>query len=77
MRDDIKSLIATSLKELRHDHKLTQNDLSNICKVDTSTIVRYERNNVIMQIDTIIKILSAYDVDIFNFFEKIIAKTQK
>ena len=77
MKDDIKIMISDELKRLRFEHGLTQNQLSNLCNVDTSTIVRYEKNNVTMQIDTIIKILEAYKVDIFIFFENILAKTQK
>lgn len=76
MKNDIKEMIAETLKNLRSEHKLTQNQLSDLCNVDTSTIVRYEKNNVTMQIDTIIKILEAYDIDIFIFFETILAKTQ-
>lgn len=77
MKNDIKKMISDELKQLRFDHKLTQNQLSQLCGVDTSTIVRYEKNNVTMQIDTIIKMLEAYETDIFIFFETIIAKTQK
>lgn len=76
MKNDIKKMISDELKQLRFNHGLTQNQLSNLCGVDTSTIVRYEKNNVTMQIDTIIKILDAYEIDIFIFFENVLAKTQ-
>lgn len=76
MRENFKELVAKELKQLRIDHNLTQNQLSNICNVDTSTIVRYEKNNVTMQIDTIIKIIEPFGIDIAIFFKSIIAKTQ-
>lgn len=77
MEKDIKAAIANSLKQLRQKNNLTQGQLSELCKVDTSTIVRYEKNNVTMQIDTIAKIVEAFNIDIFIFFKNIIAKTQK
>lgn len=77
MKDDIKFLISKELKSLRNDRNLTQNQLSELCGVDTSTIVRYEKNNVTMQIDTIIKIIEPYGINFLIFFENIIAKTQR
>lgn len=77
MKNDIKKMIAEELKLLRIKNNFTQSQLSDRCNVDTSTIVRYEKNNVTMQIDTIVKILDAYGINIFIFFESILAKTQK
>jgi len=77
MKEKLKKAISEELKELRSDSKKTQVEIAKISGVDSSTIVRYERNNVIMQIDTLDKIISAYDIDIFSFFEKIIAKTHE
>lgn len=77
MKDDIKFLISKELKSLRNDRNLTQNQLSELCGVDTSTIVRYEKNNVTMQIDTIIKIIEPYGINLLIFFENIITKTQR
>lgn len=77
MKEKMKKLISDELKELRNDSNKTQVEIAKISGVDSSTIVRYERNNVIMQIDTLDKIISAYDMDIFSFFERIIAKTHE
>lgn len=77
MNKNIKEMISNELKKLRNDRNLTQSQLSELCGVDTSTIVRYEKNNVTMQIDTIIKIIEPFDINIFIFFQNIIAKTQK
>lgn len=77
MKEKMKELIAETLKDLRLQKRLTQTELSKLCNVDTSTIVRYEKNNVTMQIDTIAKIIEPFDIDIFIFFKEIIAKTQE
>lgn len=77
MNKNIKEMISNELKKLRNDRNLTQSQLSELCGVDTSTIVRYEKNNVTMQIDTIIKIIEPFDINIFIFFQNVIAKTQK
>lgn len=76
MRENIKYLISKELKCLRNDRDLTQNQLSELCGVDAGTIVRYEKNNVTMQIDTIMKIIEPFGIDLLIFFNNIFAKTQ-
>lgn len=77
MKNNIKEMISKSLKKLRTDKGMTQSELSKQCGVDISTIVRYEKNNVTMQIDTLIKIVESYGIDMFIFFNQIVAKTQE
>ena len=76
-KHDIKEAIANGLRQLRFDYKLTQSELSKQSNVDISTIVRYEKNNVTMQLDTIIKLVESFGISIFVFFEQIIAKTHE
>lgn len=77
MNEEIKKTIAHELKILRINNNMTQSDVARKVNVNEGTIVRYEKNNVTMQIDTIAKIISAYGIDLFSFFELIIAKTHK
>lgn len=77
MKMKFKEQIAKELKLLRQSRDLTQTQLSKLSGVDTSTIVRYEKNNVTMQIDTIIKLIAPYNISVENFFKQIVAKTQE
>lgn len=77
MNEEIKKTIAHELKILRINNNMTQSDVARKVGINEGTIVRYEKNNVTMQIDTIAKIISAYGIDIFSFFEIIIAKTHE
>lgn len=76
-KHNIKEAIANELKRLRFEHNLTQSELSKQSNVDISTIVRYEKNNVTMQLDTIIKLVESFGISIFIFFEQLLAKTHE
>lgn len=74
---DLQIIISKTLKQLRQEREITIRELSEITSIATSTISSYENSARNMSVDTIVKILSAYNIQPLIFFEKCIAKLQQ
>lgn len=77
MKEKFLKLVASELKIIRIEHNDLQEDLALKSGVATSTISKYEAGDKDMNIVKIEQILKPYDIDLFIFFSRIIAKTQK
>ena len=72
-----RELIAEELRSLRAKEKLSLEAVAEKSGVNKDTICRYENNQVSMQIDTLEKIIIAYDQDFDIFFTRIYANKHK
>ena len=71
---DFKEAVASELRSLRARVKLTQKEVSERAGVDVGTIVRYENNQISMNLENLEKIIRAYGIDCYIFFDSINAK---
>ncbi len=74
--DFIKS-ISSELKILRVENDDLQDDLSKKSGVASSTISKYESGLCSMSIEKIEQIIRPYNIDLYIFFNRILAKTHK
>ena len=77
MKEEFIKAIATELKILRLENSDLQGDLANKSNVATSTISKYEAGDKNMKINKIEQIIKPYGLDLYIFFNRILAKTQK
>ena len=77
MKEEFIKAIATELKILRLENSDLQEDLANKSNVATSTISKYEAGDKTMKINKIEQIIKPYGIDLYIFFNRILAKTQK
>lgn len=77
MKDNFLKAVSSELKIIRIEHNDLQEDLSKKSNVAMSTISKYEAGEENMNINKIEQILQAYNISLFIFFERILAKTQK
>ena len=75
-KEPFKEQVASELRSLRAISKLSQKEVADKANIDIMTVTRYENNSVSMQLDMIEKILTAYNIDIANFFASISANMQ-
>ena len=74
MQDEEKILaeiIAKLLKEIRNDTRKSLNLFCNEYSIPTTTLNDIENAKVSAKVFSIIKILTAYNVDIVEFFQKL------
>jgi len=57
----------TLLKELRHTHGLTQQQLAGQLHMDRSTYAYYETGHTRMNVDTIVKLCRIYHMSLYEF----------
>lgn len=76
MKENFLKAVASELKLVRIEHGDLQEELAAKSGVAPSTISRYEIGVKNMNIDKIQQILKAYDMNLYVFFDRIIAKTQ-
>lgn len=62
--------VASELRSLRAKYNLTTEEVANISGLNKDTIIRYEKAKVSITLDNLIKLLSAYNIQI-NIFLKI------
>lgn len=77
MKDNFKENVAAELRSLRGKSNMKQKEVAEKAGIDTMTIVRYENNNVSMQLDMLEKIVKVYNVKIDIFFDNVYANMQK
>ena len=73
---EFNKFIGKELMLLRKDRGLTNEELSNISGVATSTISRYENGDGAINLDTFNKLIINLNSDIYIFFKNIFAKMQ-
>ena len=76
MKEIFRANVASRLRELRANKQFTLIELSNITGISKDILSRYENNKVSIQVDVLAQILTAYNINLANFFEEILAKTQ-
>ena len=77
MKNDFFKTVSSELKIIRIEHRDSQEDLSKKSNVAMSTISRYEAGIDNMNINKIEQILKPYNISLYIFFNRILAKTQK
>lgn len=77
MKDNFKENVAAELRSLRSKNNLKQKEVAERAGIDIMTIVRYENNNVSMQLDMLEKIVNVYNMKIDIFFDNVYANMQK
>jgi transcriptional regulator with XRE-family HTH domain len=76
MKELFREEIATRLRGLRAENKLTLAEVAEKARVSLDTVQRYEKNLVSMRVGVLAQILEVYNTNLAIFFEEIIAKTQ-
>lgn len=76
MKENFIKKVSSELKIIRIENGDKQEDLALKSGVATSTISRYENGDENLNIDKIAQIIEPYNISLYIFFERIIAKTQ-
>ena len=76
MKELYREEIATKLRGLRAENKLTLAEVAEKAKVSLDTVQRYEKNLVSMRAGVLAQILEVYNTNLAIFFEEIITKMQ-
>ena len=76
MKEDFLKKVSAELKIARIENGDLQEDLAVKSGVAASTISKYEAGEKNMNLLKIEQILKPYDIDLYIFFERILAKTQ-
>lgn len=77
MKDNFLKAVSSELKIIRIENNDLQEDLSKKSNVAMSTISRYEAGEENMNLNKIEQILKPYNISLFIFFKRILAKTQR
>ena len=64
-------LVGGKIRELRKEHKLTQNELAGRIGIQQSDLSRMEKGEYRVSLDTLFKILAEFDIGIGEFFEEV------
>ena len=62
--------LGKKLKELRLNHKLTQDSLASLLQISRVNYTRYENNKVRPDYETLIKIADYYDISLDELFDR-------
>lgn len=76
MKETFLRAISSELKIIRIENNDLQEDLAEKSGVAASTISKYEAGEKNMNIFKIEQILKPYNIDLYIFFNRILAKTQ-
>lgn len=76
MKEEFLKSVSSELKIIRIEHNDLQDDLSSKSGVAASTISKYESGTNDMNIAKIEQIIKPYGLNLYIFFERILAKTQ-
>lgn len=77
MKEDFIQATALELKLLRIENNDLQEELAIKSSVAMSTISKYEKGCKNMNLKKIQQIIKPYNIDLFIFFNRILAKTQE
>jgi transcriptional regulator with XRE-family HTH domain len=67
---DLRQLFATNLRRLRHDRKVSQEQLANDAEVDRAYLSRVERAVTYVGLEIIGKLAAILEVDPAEFFRR-------
>lgn len=70
-------LVGSKIRQLRKEHKLTQNELAARIGVQQSDLSRMEKGEYRVSLDTLFRILSEFDMGIGEFFDEYARQTFK
>ena len=76
MKENFLKAVSSELKILRIEHDDLQEELAEKSGVAMSTISKYEAGDNNMNIEKIEQIIKPYNIDLYIFFGRILAKTQ-
>ena len=62
--------LGKKLKELRLNHKLTQDSLASVLQISRVNYTRYENDKVRPDYETLIKIADYYDISLDELFDR-------
>ena len=68
-------LVGGKIRQLRKEHKLTQNELASRIGVQQSDLSRMEKGEYRVSLDTLFKILAEFDMGIGEFFDEVARNT--
>ena len=68
-------LVGGKIRQLRKEHKLTQNELAARIGVQQSDLSRMEKGEYRVSLDTLFKILAEFNVGIGEFFDEVARTT--
>ncbi len=64
-------LVGSKIRELRKEHKLTQNELASRIGIQQSDLSRMEKGEYRVSLDTLFRILSEFEMGIGEFFDEV------
>ena len=76
MKESFIKAVANELKIIRIENNDLQEDLARKTGIATSTISRYETGINGMDINKLEELLKPYNVSLYIFFNRVLAKTQ-
>ena len=77
MKADFLKIVGSELKIVRIENGDSQEELAIKTGVATSTISKYEIGLKVMNLSKIEQLLKPYNIDLFIFFNRVLAKTQR
>lgn len=75
--ENFKNAVSSTLRSLRAERKLKQSEVSELANVDVMTIGRYENNPNTIVLNVLEKLINAYGIDCYIFFNLVNAKMHK
>lgn len=63
-------MLAENLKNIRKEHKLTQQDIANVLGIDRSTYAFYETGKTAPSVNTLYKLAEIYNISIESFVDE-------
>ena len=77
MKESFIKAVANELKIIRIENDDLQEDLARKTGIATSTISRYETGINGMDINKLEELLKPYNINLYIFFNRVLAKTQR
>jgi transcriptional regulator with XRE-family HTH domain len=77
MKESFIKAVANELKIIRIENNDLQEDLARKTGIATSTISRYETGINGMDINKLEELLKPYNINLYIFFNRVLAKTQR
>lgn len=77
MKESFIKAVANELKIIRIENDDLQEDLARKTGIATSTISRYETGVNGMDINKLEELLKPYNINLYIFFNRVLAKTQR
>ncbi len=69
--EQLKKYIAVTLRKLRAEKNITQEELAEKSNINIGTVTRYESGTTMQSLDKLSSILTVYNINLYIFFKDV------